>query len=170
MTNDIINMSNQLQPNNGFGAMEYQPTVANATCGYTQNNGVAPVDLIEKPVNKFVYGKKYRTILAAEGWAVVDSYQQECLIRSNYLPTVVDLRVFHSVDEAVWYIVRTAAAYAAWMLGPGFGDCFNWPAVVKVNTINPFPTQMVEKIAAKRIDYFDKTGLPRLAATNAGEV
>ena len=163
MTNNIITLNNQLQQNNTLSAVSYQPAVA-GTYGYDNFNGVAPGAVIQKPVNMAVYGTKYRAILAAEGWAVVDNYQKECMLRTNYLTTILELGVFDSKEQAIWFAFQNAIGYAARMLGDEFVNYFTWPAEIKLNTVIPFSAKMVEKIAAKRLDYYDKTGLPKLTA------
>lgn len=128
--------------------------------------GMVSVNQQDKVVNDYVYGKKFRAILAAEGWAIVDSAELEFLLRSKYLITILQVGIFNNFYDAQNFMMQAAVAYGVSMLGVNFRHYFNWPSELKVNAIHYFDQRMVAYIANRNIDYYDTAGLPQLKTGN----
>lgn len=137
----------------------------------SMSNGVVEavsIETLQNPANSYVYGPKFRAILSAEGLAVVDSTEMELMIRSEYLPTILQVGVFNDVEDAKNFVMMAAVAYGVRMLGRDFANYFNFPSEILVNYTHYFNQRMVEVIANKKIDSYTTKHLLQLGANLYG--
>ena len=110
-------------------------------------------------VNPFVYARKFRVVLAAEGVGIFDNDNDEFYARETKLWTILQSRVFWNEFEAVNWAVHASLAYAAVMLGEELYKFYAVPVKFEVNSVHTFSELMVKTIGQMKCDSLDNSRL-----------